>query len=71
MNGDVLVQYPNKCLMKRKQTPTHVSHPPKKLPIGGKTKPLSSQRVGHENGHPRVTWLRHLVVPTRTKKYWS
>jgi len=68
MSGNVLVQYPNKRLLKGKQTPTRVSDPPKKLATRDKTKPLSFQKVGHENRQPRVTWLGHLVMPTRTKK---
>jgi hypothetical protein len=52
------------CLLKRHQTLVRVNDPPKQLAIGGKIEPLGSQRVGHENQHPRVTWLGHLVVPS-------
>ncbi len=51
-----------------KQIPAYVNNLPKKLTIRDKTKPLSSQKVGPENGQPRLTWLRHLVVPSRTRK---
>ncbi len=49
MSNDVLVQYPKEHLLERKQTCVRVSNSPKKFAIGGKTKPLGSQRVGHEN----------------------
>jgi len=40
----------------------------KEFTIRDKTKPLSFQKVGLDNGQPRLTWLRHLVVPSRTRK---
>jgi hypothetical protein len=46
------------CLLEGKQNFACVNNPPKKLAIGGKTKLLSSQRVGHESKHPRVTWFK-------------
>ncbi len=68
MNEKVFVQYSKECLLEVKQTFTHVNNPPKKLTTGGKTKPLSFQKVGHENKHLGVTWLEHLVMPFRMGK---
>ncbi len=44
------------------QIPTCVGNLPKKIVIGDKTKPLSSQRVGHDIKHPGVTWLLYFVT---------
>jgi hypothetical protein len=63
MSEHVFVQYSKECLLKGKQTLACVSDPPKKLAIGGKTKLLRSQRVGHESRHLRVTWFEHLIMP--------
>jgi len=63
MSGDVLTQYSEEQLLEGKQIFAHVSNLPKKLITGGKTKPLSFQKVGHENGHPKVTWFKHLIMP--------
>jgi hypothetical protein len=49
MSKNVFTQYPKEHLLERKQIPIRVSDLPKKFAIGGKTKPLSSQKVGHEN----------------------
>ncbi len=68
MSEDLLVQYLKECLLKGKQTPTHVNVSLKKLTIKGKTKPLSFQKVGHENGHLKVTWFGHFVMPSRMGK---
>jgi hypothetical protein len=64
MNKDVFARYPKERLLKGKQTFAHVKNPPKNTTIGCKTKPLSSQKVGHENGQFGVTWLEHLLVPS-------
>ncbi len=40
-----------------------VSDPPKKPTTKDKTKPLNSQRVGHESRRPWVTWFEHFVMP--------
>jgi len=58
-------------LLEGKQIFVHINNPPKKLATRGKIKPLGFQKVGHENGHPGVTCLEHLVVSSRTKKCWS
>lgn len=68
MNRDVLAQYLKECLLERKQNHVHVSDSPKKLVTRVKTKPLSSQKVGHESKHPGMTWLGHLVMPFGTRK---
>jgi hypothetical protein len=68
MSKDVFMRYPKECLLEWKQRLTCVSDPPNKLAIKGTTKPLGSQRVGHESRHLRVTWLEHLVMPPRTKR---
>jgi hypothetical protein len=68
MSENVLMQYPNEHLLKWKQIFVHVSDSLKKLATGGKIEPLGSQRVGHESGHPGATWLKHLVMPSRTRK---
>jgi hypothetical protein len=68
MNGDMFVQYPKEHLLKRKQTFAHVSDLLNKFITGDKIKPLGSQRVGHESGHLRVTWLGHLIMPSRMGK---
>ncbi len=63
MSGDMFTQYSKERLLKRKQNLAHVKNSLEKFTIGVKTKPLSFQGVGHESGHPKVTWLGHLVVP--------
>jgi hypothetical protein len=68
MNGNVFMRYPKEHLLERKQTPTRVNNPPKKLSTRGKIEPLGFQRVGHENGCHGVTWLGHLVLPFGTRK---
>jgi hypothetical protein len=70
MNGDVLAQYLNECLLKAKQTLAHVSDSPRKPSTGDKIKPLGFQRVGLESGQPRVTWLGHFVVSSKMGKCW-
>jgi len=62
MSRNVLTRYPKKCLLEAKQTLAHVCDLPKKPPIGHKTKPLSSQKVGPKNGQHGVPW-HELVVP--------
>jgi hypothetical protein len=69
MNKNALMQYSKERLLEGKQTFVHVSDSLKKPTIGGKIEPLGFQRVGHESGHPRITWLGHLVVPSRMGKY--
>jgi hypothetical protein len=49
--------------IKREANFCSCKHPPKKPTTRGKTKPLGSQRVGHENTHLGVTWLGHFVRP--------
>ncbi len=68
MSEDMFTQYPKEHLLKGKQIFAYVSNPPKKPTTKGKIKPLGSQKVGHDNEHPRVIWLRHLVVPSRMGK---
>ncbi len=51
-----------------KQTLACVNNPPKKLIIGGKTKLLGFQRVGHESRHLRVTWFGHFIMPFGRQK---
>jgi len=68
MSEDVLMRYPNEHLLKWKKIFARLSNLLKSLAIGGKTEPLGSQRVGHKSRHPGVTWLKHLVVPSRTRK---
>jgi hypothetical protein len=68
MNEDVFVRYPKEHILEGKQTPTRVNDLPNKLAIGGKIEPIGSQKVGHESGHLKVTWVKHLVVPFGTKK---
>jgi hypothetical protein len=63
MNRDVLAQYFFKCLLEAKQTHVRVGNPPKKPATSDKTKPLSFQKVGHENKQLEVTWFGHLVMP--------
>jgi hypothetical protein len=63
MSGDVLARYLKERVLKEKQILACVSNPPKKPAIRGKIKPLGSQKVGHESGHPKVTWLKYLIVP--------
>jgi hypothetical protein len=41
-----------------------VNDPPKKPTTRGKIEPLSSQKVGHENRHLKVTWLKHFIMPS-------
>jgi hypothetical protein len=62
MDRDVFAQYSKKRLLKVKKTFIWVSNSPRKLSTGDKTKLLSSQRVGLDNGQPRVTWLGHFIV---------
>jgi hypothetical protein len=50
-------------LLETKQILTCVDDLPNKHAIRDKIKPLGSQKVGLENGQPRVTWLKHFVVP--------
>jgi hypothetical protein len=71
MSEDMFTQYSKERLLKRKYILVHVINLPKKHATGGKTKPLSSQKVGYENGHPKVTWLEHLIMSSRTKKCQS
>jgi hypothetical protein len=68
MSRDVFAQYLKKQLLKGKKTLARVSNPPNKSAIGGKIEPLSSQKVGHENGHPKVTWLKHLIMSSQMGK---
>jgi hypothetical protein len=55
-------------LLKMKQTFIHVGDPPKKPTTKDKTKSLNSQRVGPENGQPRVSRLKYLVMPSKMGK---
>jgi hypothetical protein len=50
------------------QIPTCAGNLLKKIVIGNKTKPLSSQRVGHEIKQPGVTWLLYFVMSSRSRK---
>jgi hypothetical protein len=59
---DVLMWYLKECLLEGKQTHVRVNDPPKKPTIRGKIEPLGSQRVGHESGHPGITWFKHRGV---------
>jgi hypothetical protein len=68
MNGNMFARYLKKHLLKAIQTPTHVGDPSKKPISGDKTKPLNSQSVRLEIEQFRVTWLKHLLVLSRTKK---
>jgi len=58
----VLTQYLKEHLLKGKQKISRVNDLPNKLATRDKTEPIGSQKVGHENGHLRVTWLGHLVM---------
>ncbi len=58
----MLTQYSKEQLLEGKQILARVSDLPKKLTTGGKTKPLSFQKVGHESEHPKVTWLKHFIM---------
>jgi hypothetical protein len=40
----------------------------KKNAIKDKIKPLSFQKVEPKNGQPKVTWLKHPVMPSRMGK---
>jgi hypothetical protein len=64
MNIDVLTQYLKESLLKNKQIPTHVNDPPKKPATRVKIEPVGSQKVRHESERPRITWLKHLIVPS-------
>jgi len=57
MSGDVIAWYLKECLLEAKQILVCVGNPPKKLIIGDKTKPLSSQKVKLKNEQPRVKGL--------------
>ncbi len=48
--------------IRRKTNLTHVGDLPKKPTTRGKIKPLNFQRVGPENGQPRVKRLWHFVM---------
>lgn len=67
---NMFVWYLKEHLLKRKQTPAYVSNLAKKSATKGKIEPLGSQRAGHESKHPRVTWLRHLIMPSKMGKWW-
>jgi hypothetical protein len=68
MSEHVFALYLKDHLIRARKTPTHVSDSPKKPITGDKTQPLSSQRVGHESGQPKVTWFKYFVMPFRMKK---
>jgi hypothetical protein len=71
MNEDVLTQYPKECLLEVKQTLVHVGDSLKKPTTRDKTKPVGFQRVGPKNEQLGVTWLGHLIVPSRMGKCQS
>jgi hypothetical protein len=50
-------------------TLAHLIDPPKKHTTMDKTKPLGSQRVGHENEQLGVIGLGYLVAPSGIGKY--
>ncbi len=54
MSRNVFAQYSKEQLLNEKQTLARVSNLPKKPITKGKTEPLSSQKVGHENEHLKV-----------------
>jgi hypothetical protein len=45
-----------------RQTFGHVNYLPNKPKIKDKIEPVSFQRVGHENGQPRVTKLMRFIL---------
>jgi hypothetical protein len=55
-------------LLETKQTPTHLSNLPKKIAIKDKIEQLGFQRVGVNNGQPRVTRFEYLVMLSEIKK---
>jgi len=71
MSGDMLMQYLNERLLKRKQIPIHVSNMLKKPTTRGKIEPLGFQKIEHKNRHVRVTWLIHFVMSFGTGKCMS
>jgi hypothetical protein len=51
-----------------KQTIAHAGNLPNKRAIGDKTEPLGFQKVGPKSEQLGVTWLRHLIKPSRMGK---
>ncbi len=68
MNKDMFAWYLKEHVLEVRQTPTCVHDMPKKPSTRGKTKPLGSQKVGLENGQPRVTRFEYLVVSFGMRK---
>jgi hypothetical protein len=66
MSGNMFAQYLKERLLEGKQIPARANDPPKKPTTRDKIEPLGSQRVEHENRHPRITWLKHFVMSIST-----
>ncbi len=68
MNEVMFAWYLKERLLKTKQTPICAGDSLKKPTIEDKTKPLGFQKVGLENGQPKVTRLVRFIVQSRMGK---